>query len=234
VLAVSCHNWGTLIPRHDHGLRNAEAWAEKARQCGFLGVMSTAWASAHVPLAVQQFHVAATAQLFGAGREKIDDAWQVQFLSEWFGTDASAMPEALRQASVQWEVRVEGLSRPLTFLPYGYMDLVLHFPGGHGDRLWYTMPLVDGESLRDLLRREGRLSIPRAIAILRDIAEAAEGYYLMLSGGNTMELLYERRLAPLPKAEHAGRQVQKLPCLPTGSRSRNRPTRLSKPSMTSR
>jgi Ca-activated chloride channel family protein len=46
--------------------------------------------------------------------------------------------------------------------------------------------------------------------LLRDIAESAEGYYMMLSGASTMEVLYERRLAPLPKAEHAGRQVQKF------------------------
>src|SRR4051812_20194415 len=46
--------------------------------------------------------------------------------------------------------------------------------------------------------------------LLRDIAESADGFYMMLSGASTMELLYERRLAPLPKAEHAGRQVQKF------------------------
>src|SRR3954466_5487863 len=46
--------------------------------------------------------------------------------------------------------------------------------------------------------------------LLREIAESADGFYMMLSGANTMELLYERRLAPLPKALHAGRQVQKF------------------------
>jgi len=41
-------------------------------------------------------------------------------------------------------------------------------------RLWYTMPLVDGESLGGRVRREGSLSIPRAVSILRDIAEALD------------------------------------------------------------
>jgi serine/threonine-protein kinase len=39
-------------------------------------------------------------------------------------------------------------------------------------RLWYTMPLVGGESLGDLTRREGALPIARVIQILREIAEA--------------------------------------------------------------
>jgi serine/threonine protein kinase len=44
--------------------------------------------------------------------------------------------------------------------------------GNVDDRLWYTMPLVDGESLGGRLRRGGLLSIPDALCILRDIAEA--------------------------------------------------------------
>jgi Ca-activated chloride channel family protein len=38
-------------------------------------------------------------------------------------------------------------------------------------------------------------------ALLRQIAEAAGGSYYSLSGANTMDALYERSLAPLPKAE---------------------------------
>lgn len=36
--------------------------------------------------------------------------------------------------------------------------------------LYYVMPFVDGESLRDLLQREGRVSIERAAEIVRDAA----------------------------------------------------------------
>ena len=39
------------------------------------------------------------------------------------------------------------------------------------DRLWYTMPLVAGESLGDRVRRESALPIPQSVSILRDIAE---------------------------------------------------------------
>ncbi|MDQ3082365.1 MAG: serine/threonine protein kinase, partial [Gemmatimonadota bacterium] len=37
---------------------------------------------------------------------------------------------------------------------------------------YYTMPLVEGESLRVVLRTRGALPIPEAVRLLRDIAEA--------------------------------------------------------------
>ena len=40
------------------------------------------------------------------------------------------------------------------------------------DLLYYTMPLVEGESLRALLTRERQLPLERALAIARDIADA--------------------------------------------------------------
>jgi serine/threonine-protein kinase len=39
-------------------------------------------------------------------------------------------------------------------------------------RLFVVMPFVDGESLRTRLRREGRLGLPEAVAIVRQMAEA--------------------------------------------------------------
>jgi serine/threonine-protein kinase len=44
--------------------------------------------------------------------------------------------------------------------------------GECGDRLWYTMPLVAGESLGAILHRAGRLPVPDAVRILREISEA--------------------------------------------------------------
>ncbi len=38
--------------------------------------------------------------------------------------------------------------------------------------LWYTMPYVEGESLRDRLRRETQLSVDEALRIAREIADA--------------------------------------------------------------
>ena len=46
--------------------------------------------------------------------------------------------------------------------------------------------------------------------LLRDIAQAANGFYMLLSGANAMELLYERGLAPLPKTERSDRQVKRF------------------------
>jgi serine/threonine protein kinase len=42
------------------------------------------------------------------------------------------------------------------------------------DLLYYTMPYIEGEPLRDLIGREPRLPLDRALSIARDIAEALE------------------------------------------------------------
>jgi formylglycine-generating enzyme required for sulfatase activity/dienelactone hydrolase len=44
--------------------------------------------------------------------------------------------------------------------------------GESAGQLWYTMPYVEGESLRDRLRREGQLSLDHTIRIAREAAEA--------------------------------------------------------------
>src|SRR5262245_38681399 len=48
----------------------------------------------------------------------------------------------------------------------------LHAAGQADDLFYYTMPLVEGESLRDRLARERKLPIPVAIRILRDVVDA--------------------------------------------------------------
>jgi Ca-activated chloride channel family protein len=44
--------------------------------------------------------------------------------------------------------------------------------------------------------------------LLRQIAGATGGFYLPLRGGDTMDTLYDRGLAPLPKSEGAGRMIR--------------------------
>jgi serine/threonine-protein kinase len=44
--------------------------------------------------------------------------------------------------------------------------------GGAATQLWYTMPYVEGESLRDRLRREGQLPLGEALQITREVADA--------------------------------------------------------------
>ncbi|HEY7634335.1 MAG TPA: serine/threonine-protein kinase, partial [Gemmatimonadales bacterium] len=44
--------------------------------------------------------------------------------------------------------------------------------GEAGDLLYYSMPLVEGESLRARLTRESELPVPESVRILRDVADA--------------------------------------------------------------
>jgi len=47
-------------------------------------------------------------------------------------------------------------------------------PGAAGALLWYTMPYVEGESLRDRLRREGQLPVDQALRIAGETADALD------------------------------------------------------------
>ena len=44
--------------------------------------------------------------------------------------------------------------------------------GESAGQLWYTMPYVEGESLRDRLRRESQLPLEEALVITREVADA--------------------------------------------------------------
>ncbi len=46
--------------------------------------------------------------------------------------------------------------------------------GEAGGRLWFTMPFIEGESLRDRLRRERQLPVEDALGIAREAADALE------------------------------------------------------------
>ncbi len=46
-------------------------------------------------------------------------------------------------------------------------------------------------------------------ALLKEIAEAGQGFYLPLAGPDTINLLYERGLAPLPRGELAAAKIQR-------------------------
>jgi Ca-activated chloride channel family protein len=45
--------------------------------------------------------------------------------------------------------------------------------------------------------------------LLRDMAQETGGFFLLLSGANTVNLLYERGLAPLPKSELASQRIKR-------------------------
>jgi eukaryotic-like serine/threonine-protein kinase len=44
--------------------------------------------------------------------------------------------------------------------------------GRRGDLVWYTMPLIEGESLRAKLARGGELPVSEAVRALKDVADA--------------------------------------------------------------
>ena len=52
--------------------------------------------------------------------------------------------------------------------------LPLHDSGASGDLLYYVMPYVEGESLRERLQREGTLPVASALAVLREVAGALD------------------------------------------------------------
>jgi eukaryotic-like serine/threonine-protein kinase len=52
--------------------------------------------------------------------------------------------------------------------------LTVHDSGESAGLLWYTMPVVDGESLRQRLDREGQLPVGDAVRIASTVAEALE------------------------------------------------------------
>jgi eukaryotic-like serine/threonine-protein kinase len=52
--------------------------------------------------------------------------------------------------------------------------LTVHDSGESAGLLWYTMPVVDGESLRQRLDREGQLPVGDAVRVANTVAEALE------------------------------------------------------------
>jgi serine/threonine-protein kinase len=52
--------------------------------------------------------------------------------------------------------------------------LTVHDSGDAAGQLWYTMPFVEGESLRDRLTRQKQLSLEDALHITRDVAGALD------------------------------------------------------------
>ena len=52
--------------------------------------------------------------------------------------------------------------------------LTVHDSGESAGQLWFTMPFIEGESLRDRLSREKQLPIEDALRITREAADALD------------------------------------------------------------
>src|SRR3954453_12835179 len=52
--------------------------------------------------------------------------------------------------------------------------LSVHDSGESAGQFWFTMPYIDGESLRARLTREGQLSVDEAVRITREAAQALD------------------------------------------------------------
>src|SRR5574338_1176362 len=77
------------------------------------------------------------------------------------------LAESLGAERFQREIRVAaGLQHPHI--------LSVHDSGSVGSYLWFTMPFVEGESLRDRLARERQLPVADAVRITREVALALD------------------------------------------------------------
>ena len=85
------------------------------------------------------------------------------------------------------------------------------FTIGIGSSEGTLVQLPDGNGGSDYIRDEKGQVVKTKLneTLLRQMAEAAGGFYLPLRGGDTVQTLYERGLAPLPKAEGKEKQVRR-------------------------
>ena len=85
------------------------------------------------------------------------------------------------------------------------------FTVGVGTPSGEMLRVTDERGRTDFIKDENGNAVKSRLndALLKTVAQATEGFYLQLSGANTMNLLYERGLAPLPKSEFAARRVRR-------------------------
>jgi Ca-activated chloride channel family protein len=76
-----------------------------------------------------------------------------------------------------------------------------------GELIYYT----DADGKRDMVRDSGGNVVMSRLneTLLQGIANATGGGYVQLSGAKTMDTLYERGLAPLPKSESAAKLIKR-------------------------
>jgi hypothetical protein len=127
MLAGPCLNWGVMVPRHSHCLKNTRGWALAARRTNMLGMINTAWACFHVLPPAQSLQIAATGRLTRDASALPQD-WFTQQAVKWFGvspTVGEAAARGIDRCTAFWEHSIQGMDRPITPILFGYMDMLL-------------------------------------------------------------------------------------------------------------
>jgi Ca-activated chloride channel homolog len=90
-------------------------------------------------------------------------------------------------------------------------DGVRIFTVGVGTANGEMLRVADGKGRSDYIRDDQGNVVKSRLneKLLQDIAQAGQGFYMLLTGANTIDLLYERGLAPLPKGELSARHVRR-------------------------
>lgn len=84
------------------------------------------------------------------------------------------------------------------------------FTVGVGTPEGERLRVIDDQGRTTYVRDEGGKEVTSKLneGLLRQIAQAGSGDYLLLRGARPIEMLYEARLAPLPKSDLSARHVQ--------------------------
>lgn len=85
------------------------------------------------------------------------------------------------------------------------------FTVGVGTAKGEVLRVPDSKGVMDFVRDESGQAVSSRLnePLMREMAQATGGFYMLLSGGETMKVLYERGLEPLPKTEFTVKQVQR-------------------------
>ena len=85
------------------------------------------------------------------------------------------------------------------------------FTVGVGTAKGEVLRVPDSKGVMDFVRDENGQAVSSRLnePLMREMAQATGGFYMLLSGGETMKVLYERGLEPLPKTEFTAKQVQR-------------------------
>ncbi|MGD0744743.1 MAG: VWA domain-containing protein [Verrucomicrobiota bacterium] len=85
------------------------------------------------------------------------------------------------------------------------------FTVGIGTTAGDLIRVTDANGNSDYVRDEQGSVVKSRLneALLQQIADVTGGSYLLLHGANTMDMLYERGLAPLPKSESQGKLIRR-------------------------